>query len=299
MSDTFDWLDSGHGVPPEKRWSFTIDAPLVAVQLARETGEVLAADASGGLYLFDRRGQLATLTRGFHALGALAWCDTGTCGAAAVDESRLIRFDRQLKVEWSVQLPDAVVSVATDPFGNCLAAGLADGRVMLYDAFKRKIGEFASFRPLRHLHFLATLREFVAASEYGLICRMDLSGQEVWADKNWANVGDVAATGDGGRVYVAGFNHGIRILDGEGRGRGSWMVEGTANRIDCSFAPSRVAATTLERHLYWLDDDGEMLWGANLPDEPAAVRVDPLGTGLVLGLAAGRLIRLEWPGDVI
>lgn len=299
MSDSFDWLDSGHGVAPEKRWAFTIDAALVAVEMARETGEVLAADASGGMYLFDRRGQLASLTRGFHALGSLAWCDVGTSGAAAVNESRLIRFDRQLKVEWSIDLPEPVMAVATDPYGNYIAAGLADGKTFVYDAFKRKVAEFVTMRPLRHIHYLATRCELVAASEYGLICRVNLAGEEIWADKNWANVGDLATTGDGGRAYVAGFNHGIRVLDANGEGRGSWMVEGTANRIHCSFAPSRVAATTLERHLYWLDDDGEMLWGTNLPDEPAAVRVDPLGTGLVLGLAGGRIIRLEWPGEAL
>lgn len=294
MSDDFDWLQQGHGDPPRKRWSFTTDAPLVAVEYARESGETLVADASGGLYLFDRRGQLATLTRGFHALGSLAWCDTGTSGAAAVNESRLARFDRQLKVEWSVDLPEPILAVATDPYGNCVAASLADGRTLIYDAFKRKLGEFTTMRPLRFLIFLAVEKSFIAAAEYGLICRHDIYGLESWSEKTGANVGDIATTGDGGRVYVAGFNYGIRVLDARGNGRGSWIVEGTANRIHCSFAPHRVAATTLERHLYWLNDEGDMLWGANLPDEPAAVRCDPLGRGLILGLAGGRIIALDW-----
>jgi hypothetical protein len=57
MSDGGDWLEQGAGRQPHVSWSLTIDAPLVAMQLARETGELLAADAAGGLYKIDRAGQ--------------------------------------------------------------------------------------------------------------------------------------------------------------------------------------------------------------------------------------------------
>ncbi|WP_369675642.1 hypothetical protein, partial [Enterococcus faecium] len=58
-----DWLIStGRGDRPTLRWSFTVDAPLSDLRLSRETGEVLAADTSGGLYLLNRRGQVQALT---------------------------------------------------------------------------------------------------------------------------------------------------------------------------------------------------------------------------------------------
>jgi hypothetical protein len=65
-----DWLTSGKGERPRRRWSFTADAPLVCLELARESGEVLAADTSGGLYLLDRRGQIAALSRDREARAA-------------------------------------------------------------------------------------------------------------------------------------------------------------------------------------------------------------------------------------
>ena len=56
-----EWLTAGQGRTPQPRWSFSTEARLVSIELARETGEVLAADETGGLYLLNRSGQLATL----------------------------------------------------------------------------------------------------------------------------------------------------------------------------------------------------------------------------------------------
>ena len=84
-----DWLSAGQGIRPQWSWSLTTDAPLVSMQLTRETGELLAADTSGGLYLLDRRGRVTSLTRGFQLLHALAWSDTGDCGAVAIGETNV------------------------------------------------------------------------------------------------------------------------------------------------------------------------------------------------------------------
>ena len=51
MSETSpNWLAAGQGDAPSLGWSFTADAPLAGLELARETGETLVADTSGGLY---------------------------------------------------------------------------------------------------------------------------------------------------------------------------------------------------------------------------------------------------------
>src|SRR5207248_11140524 len=53
-----DWLmTTGRGDRPTLRWSFSVDAPLTDLRLSRETGEVIAADQSGGIYLLDRRSE--------------------------------------------------------------------------------------------------------------------------------------------------------------------------------------------------------------------------------------------------
>ncbi|MFN6106421.1 MAG: hypothetical protein ACK5EA_18470, partial [Planctomycetaceae bacterium] len=56
---TEDWCRWGEGVPPTLAWNFASVAPLVALRWARETGEVLAADAVGGMSLRDSAGRLA------------------------------------------------------------------------------------------------------------------------------------------------------------------------------------------------------------------------------------------------
>lgn len=296
MSESTDseWLGAGSGLAPYKQWAFTTDAPLVAMEWARESGEVLAADASGGLYHFDRGGQLASLTRGYHALNALALADTGEHAIAAIDDVRLCRVNRQLRTDWSIEMSEPILAVATDPHGHCFAASLADGRTVLYDSEKRRLGQYQTHRPLRYLQFLSTEKVILGSAEHGLFCRYELPGREIWADTSWANVGGFAATGNGRRVYVAGYTHGIRVIDGDGQSKAGWIPEGTTGLIACSFVPKRVVAATQERHLYWLDEDGEMLWGVLAPEDIAAVQCDPLGKGMMVGFQSGRLLRLDW-----
>ena len=42
-----DWIRQGRGIGPSVRWTFPCEAPLTGLCLARETGEVLAADQIG------------------------------------------------------------------------------------------------------------------------------------------------------------------------------------------------------------------------------------------------------------
>ena len=96
-----DWVYTGRGVSPTLRWSFTVDAPLIDIRLGRETGEVIAADAAGVLYLLDRRGRVQSQSRTRHQYQRVAWSDNGTAGAAAYDNVMVGWFDRKLQFRWT------------------------------------------------------------------------------------------------------------------------------------------------------------------------------------------------------
>ena len=288
-----DWLRSGSGVSPRRRWSFTTDSPLVGIQLARETGEVLAADSTGGMYLLDRKGRVISVSRGFHDLVEIAWSDNGNGGAAVIGRSRLCRLTHRLEVQWSAELPDEILAIAVSPYGNHVAVSLANGATRVYDSLKRQVGEFDTVRPLSFLRFLASVPGLIGVAEHGLICNFQIDGEEKWSEKMWSNIGDIGVTGDGRRVYLAAYNHGIQMIDGSGANRGSYMVEGTPNHVSTSFVPQRLVVGTLERHLYWLDSDGEILWAASPPDDIRKVLCDPSGGGMICGLASGQIIGLE------
>jgi len=289
-----DWLRTGQGDRPRQRWAFTADAPLLSLELVRETGEILAADESGGLYLLDRRGKIRALSRGFHDLSSLTWSDTGTYGAALLDEATVCRFDRRFDVKWSITLYEAVTAVVISPYGNHVAVSMANGSNLILDDRKRKIANFETVRPLSFLQFVAEAPALLGAAEYGLICRHKLNGAEVWSEKLWSNVGDMSATGDGKHLYVAGFNRGIQAFALDGENTGSYVVEGTPNHISTSYMQKRIAATTLERHFYWLAAGGQMLWATHLPDDACRLLCDPRGEWVVCGFKSGRVVFLEW-----
>lgn len=289
-----EWVQAGRGIGPLVRWIFNTEAPLTGLCLARETGEVLAADAIGSLYRIDRRGGYSAVNRIREPIRHIAFSDDGEFAAALAGESQVYRFDRQLQTVWKLDLPEQCLQVAIDPYGQYIAVSLADGGNLIFDARRRRVAGFATIRPLSHLAFLTTEPTLVSAAEHGLICCHSITGESLWEEKLWSNVGRLTATGDGELIYIAGFNHGVQTFDGSGAPIGSYIVEGTVNRIATSYEPQRLIASTIEKHLYWLDADGELLWATMTPEDVVHLSCDPFGEWAVCGFAGGQVICLDW-----
>lgn len=293
-SSDMEWIHRGRGIGPSVKWTFGTEGPLTGVQLARESGEVLASDETGGLYRLDRKGKYSAVTRTREGIREIAMSDDGEWCIASVGAASLHRFDRNLKTVWQIDLPSECLAIAMDPFGQYVLVSLAEAGNVIYDANKRKVAQFESIRPLSHVRFVVTEPTLVAAANHGLLCCMSLQGERLWEEKIWSNVGSIAITGDGELIYVAAFAHGVQVFDGDGDAIGSYVVEGTVKQIAASYEPHRVVAATLERHLYLLDPDGEMLWTAQTPDDVKQLACDPLGEFVVCGFADGHVVGLDW-----
>jgi hypothetical protein len=288
------WLKQGEGNHPRLGWSLSTEAPLVALRLARETGEVLAADAIGSLYHIDRGGQIANITRGPSPIRAIAWSDTGNGGIALVGDEKLYWFNRRLLFQGWLEHPEPVLGLALEAHGNYAAVSLSSGAVIIYDSNRKKVRRFSSLRPLVGMEFLVHRPAIVGVAEYGLLCGHAFSGEEEWQEQLWSNVGDLSVTGDGKTILMACYSHGIQCHDGHGRQVGSYQVGGTVSRVATSFIPGRIAAATMERHFYYIEADGQVEFQATLPDDVCRVFCDPSGKSVIVGLTSGRIMRLDW-----
>lgn len=290
---TPEWLRSGRGTMPSQRWGFATDAALTEFDFARESGEVLAADESGGLYRLDRRGRVQSLTRTSHQIRLVAMADDGSAGVAVLDDTTLAWFDGSLQFRWTRDLPDEAIGLAISPLGTHVVVGMTSGVNIVYDADKRKTSMFESLRPLRFLEFVAETPAIVAAADYGFFARYALTGEMQWNERLFSTVNDLAITGDGSHIALAGLTHGIQMYDSEGNSRGSLIMEGTTHRVSSTYQRRRLAAATLERHLLMTDAKGDLMWMAEPPEDIVRIRLAPLGDFLIVGLASGRVVRLD------
>lgn len=288
------WLSEGVGAPPQVLWSFSTESRLTHLAHAWEADETLAADDTGGLYLFDPAGRLRQLTRGLSRIDALAFAAAGNCAAAGFDGRKVALLDRSLSVVWSLTLYDKVVGLALDPFGRHLAIALENRDVRIYTASRRRVSEAEFVRPLRFLRFCATSPTLVGAADDGLIAAFDLGGKLLWDVRLFAPCGDMAASGDLATLLLAGFAHGVQRFDAGGTNRGAFVVEGTPARVATCYDGSRIAAATIERQLYWMDRGGNLRWAAVAPDDVAALCCDASGRSAVVGFGSGRIARLGW-----
>ena len=105
----------------------------------------------------------------------------------------------------------------------------------------------------------------------------------------------MVVSGCGKRILLSAFNHGIQVLNQNGKQKGSFMVDGIPNFVAASSTRKRLAATTLENRLYWLNFEGELLWACDLSSDPAqCLAVGPMGDRLFVSTQSGRLLQLVW-----
>jgi hypothetical protein len=290
------WLHSGRGIGPQLKWQFGTDGPLTGLSYCRESGDLFVSDQAGTLYRLDRAGQIAAMTRLHHPVVVLDWSDDGSQGAIINSEGLILRFDRDLHVIHKITPPEECNALAVSPFGNHLVAALTTGLNLIFNERKRRTAQFETIRPLSFVEFCGTEPIIFGAAEHGLLCCYNLQGAEIWQQKNWSNVGKLCATGDGDLLYLASFAHGVQTLDGDGASVGSYILEGSVNRVDSSYEPQRLIVSTIERALFWLDADGELLWGTTISDDVVDVVCDPLGEWAICGLAEQGVYRLDWGG---
>jgi hypothetical protein len=211
------WLDGGRGLPPEWIWSFTADAPLVGLELARETGETIVADAAGSVYLLDRRGRILTLSRGLHTLSGIAWSDAGTTGAVVVGDSALTVLNRQLRVvcrhhldgspvwgePWWSNIGDLCI---TGDGQTVFLAGLNLG-IQRFDGAGNSQGTyFIEGTPNRIAATFALKRLVASTVEKGLVW-LDSEGEILWTTQTPEEICDLRCDPLGTGI-VCGFDSG-------------------------------------------------------------------------------------------
>ncbi len=268
---------------------------IVAMDYAEEARSLLVGTATGHLVLLNQSGEQLKRERGFDDIRCLVWSDTGKFGAVALANGWLVCFDDQLKKRWEVELTGEIRGLAITPFGSHIAVSSDSSQTHIVTIDKKEVAKFDTPRPLDFLHFLHEKPLLIGAAEFGHLCCHQLDGHEEWNERIMNNVGNIAVSGCGKRILLAAFNHGIQVLSGRGQQKGSFMVDGIPNAVAASSTRKRLAATTLEDRIYWLNFEGELLWACDLSRDPAkCMCVDPMGERLFVATQSGRLLQLFW-----
>jgi hypothetical protein len=290
------WVRDGVGRMPRVTWTYSSGNRVKAMALARETGDLFVADDDRGLSRINEEGELTFLTRLPRSARLLCVSDDGQWGTAVVDVGTLYRFDRGLSFVWEAELDEPCLTVAMAPFGYQTAAAKSDGVTDIFNERKRKIASFETVRPLAALEFCSQSPLLFGAAEHGLVGCYELSGAEVWQERFWSNVGDIATTGDGNRIYLASSAHGVQTLDGDGSTVGAYVVEGTTRRVAASYEPGHVICSTVERQLFVMDSHGDVIWHAEPPDDVVDIACSAFGEEVTVAVSSGEILRLDWGG---
>lgn len=268
---------------------------IAALDLAAEASTLLLGTHTGTLVLLDRKGQQLVRERGFDGIQSLAWSDAGNFGVVALQGGRLRCVNEKLVTKWEVDLTGDVIGVALSPFGSHIAVSTESSRVHIVTTDKKEVAKFETVRPLQFLHFLHERAAVLGAAEFGHLCCHTLDGKEEWEERIMNNVGNMAVTGDGKRILLSAFNHGVQVLNSSGKQKGSFAIDGIPDFVAVARNRRRLVARTIEQRLYWLNFDGEVSWGGDLSaDPPLHLAVSPLGDRLFVATQSGRLMQLMW-----
>ncbi len=289
-----DWVRNGTGMAPRIAWAFATDSELVSLTMARESGEIFAIDSTGGLYELARSGRVIGVNRGLHQPRIVKWSDNGEAGIVVEGADQVSVLLDHMRVAWTAGAPSTILDADIDAYGHNIALSLDHGETVLLNVDRQKLGQFSTLKPLNSIAFCCGEPKLIGAAEHGLVCCHDFDGNELWNERLWATVGSLSVTGDSKRIFLAEFAHGLQCLDSKGQNVAAYVVEGCPSKVSASFFGERVAVTTIEQQIYWLDADGTLLWAADSPSEIKTIICDPLGEWLILGLTSGRILKLDW-----
>lgn len=265
------------------------------MDLAAESRTLLIGTGTGQLILVNQKGDRLVRQRGFEGLRWVAWSDIGNFGVVALEGGRLVCVDGKLSRKWEVEMTGEVVGLALSPYASHVAVSTESSRVHIVTTDKKEVGKFSTTRPLEFLHFLHESPLLIGAAEFGHLCCHTLQGTEEWNERIMNNVGNMSVTADGRRILLSAFNHGVQVLNGSGKQKGSFAVDGIPDFVAVAATKRRLVTRTIEHRLYWLNFDGEVSWGCDFsPDPPQNLCVGPLGDRLYVATQSGRLLQLVW-----
>lgn len=293
MSDTL--LQNSHGHRPTVVFDFAPGGEILGMDLAAESGVLLVATSIGQLMLLSSSGDPIGMELGFEGVEQLAFADSGQFAAVVKDHSQVVFLSGRLKSLWSARITGAVTAIATAPWGSHLAVATDASSVHIVDADRNELCRIETGRPVDFLAFLQQRAALIAAAEFGNMYCFDLAGDELWHEQMSHNAGDLSVSADGSRLLMAAFNHGVQLFNGRGRNLGVFRVDGIPCRASLAANLSRFAVITLENRLMWLNLDGNVLWDADLSDDPPLlVRTGPLGDRVFVATSGGRILHLQW-----
>lgn len=295
MNDQYEgWIRAGIGQAPTLRWNYSLEGRLTHLAVAWETDEALAADDAGGLYLFDRWGTLIRMTRGHPNIRGLAFSSSGEIALVAFNETHLALFDRSLRQTWRTELYDQITAVALDPFGRHMGVALRGRQLHIMTIGRKYVAELEMVRPIRFIRFATTRPYLIAAADDGLLAGIEFLGALDWETRLFSTAGDLAINGNASLILLPSFAHGLQCFNARGRSRGTLVVEGSISRVATSFSGEVLVAATLEGNIYRLDRDGHLQWASDVGEEVASICLDADGQAATIGLARGRVLRLDW-----
>lgn len=294
MSSSEQSFKTSSGNPPSVGWTHESNSPLTAFAYARESGEVFCAEKSGELWRFSPAGEISAVQKLGQAPRAIAWSDDGARGVGLFGENHLSWLNSSLEIRETLELPDAAIAVAMDPYGEYVAISTSDGSILIFDGPRQPLQRIDTLRPLTKLIFLTLKPELIGIADSGLICRFDLRGKQLWQINTFGSIGDCAADGKGEALFVASYALGLQLFDADGENEGTYQLSGTVVKVSCPHEPNRIAVATQEGKLLWVSEMGEVLWTGRGASPITWMACEPFATGLICVQGSNTLCHLDW-----
>jgi hypothetical protein len=277
-------------------WSHSVLSGPRGLVLAREKGWLAAWDDHRWLYLLTGEGKRQGQVNLAESLTTAAIADDGSALAAGSKQGSIWWLNPDLSIRWQKQLPDRILSLAMDPFGQYLAASDAKDHIHLFDQHGESTSQWQCPRPMHHLAFVPMAPCLIASADYGLVAGYDLAGQCLWRDGLVSHVGALATSGDGSLIALACYTDGIQRYRLNGTNLGKLKAGAACRLLAAAFDARTILTSDLGEELLLLDGGGRILGSHKLEKPAVALTLAPLGDEAHVVLDDGRLLAFQLRG---
>ena len=270
-------------------WNWYAGGALRGCGLLRESQRIWAWDDTNTLYLFDAAGQILAKRRPPKPVVGVAAPDAAGGLVAISGAGQLWWLDEDLKPILEINTGMAPAGVGVDPHGRYALVSGKEGVNFLCDANGRKLRDFRTPQPLRHIRFVPTYESIVAAGAAQSLCSVSFDGEIEWRTAVAATVGGLAIDGNGEMILLSCYGYGLIRYDVDGRKEGAYRLDVTPERVATDIRGSDILVSSLEGTLTLLHYDGQVKNHRKIPSRAVGLEMDAVGRFGVLGLDTGEL----------
>jgi len=214
----------------------------------------------------------------------IAMTKSGELVAAGTADGSIILIGKDGKPIWQKETGSPITKLKMSLDGGYIAVTTLDNKVHLYDRAGNALWKMGLKQSINGLSINSTGSSVVMGSDNMNTYTLDRTGKVLWGAKMTGAVRDVAISSNGNYIVAGSDDHSVYLLDIGGRLVWNYRTEGPIICVAISDNGDYLMASSVDKRIYFFDRSGAIVWNPRNTDTAHAMDLSISARNMVIGM---------------